>query len=181
MSDPGEDKALAAYRAALGGKGKRRNLAVQLIAIGSAAAAVGVVAVGAMFITGGDRASKASVSGERDPFLCETARAGRNDAEEAAIEAGKAEPPPADAPKVLYFCSPTRTEIMKRTRGRAERQMLLANAVYALEVDGKTRVIGLAARGMRYGWDGKVCEALASAATPEGVLLAGVPIDPKSC
>ena len=182
MSDE-EERRLAAYRAALGGERRRTrgSLTMRLIAVGSVVGVGAAVAVGFMFVTASDRASKADPTGYRDPFLCEKAMADKFDAEADAIADGTAKPPPADAPKVLYFCSPQATAIVKTSGGQAERQALMANAIYALEMDGRTRVAGLAQAGMRYGWNGKLCETLKPLPAGGVLLLKGEPVDPASC
>jgi hypothetical protein len=183
MSDE-EDKAhLAAYRAALSGERRRTRggLTMRLIAAASVVGVGAAAAVGVMFFTASDRASLADPTGYRDPFLCEKALLSKFEDEADAIANGDAKPPPPGSPKVLYLCSPQATAILKTTAAGAERQELLANAIYALEIDGRTTVSGLTQPGMRYGWEGKMCEALKPLPAGGRLVLKGEPVDPKSC
>jgi len=182
--DGDEDPArLAAYRAALGGERRRTRggLTSRLIAIGSVVGVGAAVAVGVMFFSASDRKSLADPTGYRDPFLCEKAILSKFEDEADAIANGDAKPPPPGSPKVLFFCSPKATAIVKTSGGVAEQQKLLANAIYALEIDGRTTVAGLAQPGMRYGWEGKLCESLKPLPAGGALLLKGEPVDPKSC
>jgi hypothetical protein len=56
---------------------------------------------------------------------------------------------------------------------------VLANAIYALEADGKTTASGLRQDGMRYGWNGKLCHALKPG--PADAVVTGDLVDPASC
>jgi hypothetical protein len=85
-----EDQALAAYRAALGGERRRtkRSLTTRMLAVASVLAVGGAVAVGALFFTRGDQASRADPTGYRDPSLCEVALQDTFDTEAEAIADG---------------------------------------------------------------------------------------------
>jgi hypothetical protein len=174
-----EDRSLNAFREALSGRRTRKNRSAQVIGVASVFAVIAAVAVGAMFFTGGDRTSKADPTGYRDPFICEKALRDKFEAEADAAEAGKPPSRKAGDPEQLFFCATDATRIAKLRGGKAEGQKIMANAIYALEIDGQTRVKGLDVQGMRFGWAGKVCAALKA---PAGeVLLKGIPVDPVSC
>ncbi len=141
MSDPDEQPALGAFRKALGDQRTRGAGTRRLIAIASVLGVGAVLAVGYMSFTGADRTSKAVPAGERDTSVCEELLATQTEAD----------------PKRFYFCSPSPGVIVRIQGGRKETQRLLANAVYEFELDGATRLVGLASPGARYGWNRKVC------------------------
>src|SRR5258706_6869719 len=132
MSEDEDRARLTAYRAALGGQRRRTRggLTMRLITAASVLGVGAAAAVGFMFFTASDRTSKADPSGYRDPFLCEKALSSKFEDEADAIANGEAKPSPG-APKLLLFCSPQATSIVKIHGGVSENQQLLANAIYA--------------------------------------------------
>src|SRR5260221_1560770 len=152
MSEDEDRARLTAYRAALGGQRRRTRggLTMRLIAVASVLGVGAAAAVGFMFFTASDRTSKADPSGYRDPFLCEKALSSKFEDEADAIANGDAKPAPPGTPKLLLFCSPQATSIVKIHGGVSEKQQLLANAIYALEMDGRTSVAVLMPPCMRY-------------------------------
>jgi hypothetical protein len=158
-----EEHALETLRHALVDQEQRGGGPFRLIAIASMLAVGGVVAVGIVFFSGYGRPTKPTT--QRDPFVCEELLAAKTEADRNSF----------------YFCSPGPGEMVRIKGERQETQRILANAVYELDLDGATRIVGIAAPGARYGWDGKVCTSLAATYAAGAVPLASPPVDLESC
>src|SRR5690348_9590973 len=81
------------------------------------------------------------------------------------------------APGKFLVCAPTARIVYRLQAGRREPLSLAANAVYELPIDGRTRVEGLSAPNMRYGYGGTSCDRLAAGIGDKTVLLDAVPLD----
>ena len=85
------------------------------------------------------------------------------------------------APGKFLVCSAAARTVYRIADGRRQPLSLAANAVYELAIDGRTRIEGLSAPDMRFGYGGTSCERLAGKADGKAVLLDGVPVDKSSC
>ena len=85
------------------------------------------------------------------------------------------------SPGKFLVCSAAARTVYRLADGKREPLALAANAVYELPIDGRTRMEGLSAPDMRYGYGGTSCERLAAQGDGKTVLLSGVPVDKASC
>jgi hypothetical protein len=85
----------------------------------------------------------------------------------------------AAAPGKFLVCAGAPRIVYRLQGGQRQALSLAANAVYELPIDGRTRIEGLSAPEMRYGWGGTSCERLTSSS--KTVLLDGPPVDRASC
>lgn len=87
----------------------------------------------------------------------------------------------AAAPGKFLVCASTPRIVYRTLAGRREPLSLAVNTVYELPIDGRTRVEGLSAPDLRYGYGGTSCDRLAAGIGNKAVLLDGVPLDKQSC
>ncbi|HEX7760660.1 MAG TPA: hypothetical protein VF459_14230 [Caulobacteraceae bacterium] len=87
----------------------------------------------------------------------------------------------AAAPTKFFICASRAKTIYRLTAGQRVAMPLMANAVYDLPLDGRTRVEGLSSPDMRYGYRRGYCTALKPAFEDKTFLLAEPPVDLGSC
>lgn len=87
----------------------------------------------------------------------------------------------AASPDRFLVCASAPRVVYKLEAGRREPLSLAANTVYQLPIDGRTRIEGLAAPDLRYGYGGTSCERLTGHPGDKPVLLDAVPVDKQSC
>lgn len=85
------------------------------------------------------------------------------------------------APTKFLVCASRAKTIYRLTAGRRESMRLMANAVYDLPLDGRTRIEGLSSPDMRYGFARRYCGRLMPAFENRTFLLAQPPVDTESC
>lgn len=85
------------------------------------------------------------------------------------------------APAKFLVCASRAKTIYRLSDGRRESMRLMANAVYDLPLDGRTRIEGLSSPDMRYGFERRYCGRLKPAYENQTFLLAQPPVDPESC
>ncbi len=85
------------------------------------------------------------------------------------------------SPGKFLVCASTPRIVYRLQAGQRQPLSLAANSVYELQIDGRTRIEGLAAADMRYGYGGTSCERLAAGTGNKTILLDAVPLDKQSC
>jgi hypothetical protein len=85
------------------------------------------------------------------------------------------------APGKFLVCASRAKIVYRLVDGQRQPLSLLANAVYELPIDGRTRIEGLSSPDMRYGYRGGYCEHLSPSAENKTFLLNAAPVDKASC
>ncbi|MBS0408963.1 MAG: hypothetical protein JSR86_03530 [Proteobacteria bacterium] len=85
------------------------------------------------------------------------------------------------SPGKFLVCSAATRTVYRLADGQRQPLGLAANTVYELPIDGRTRMEGLSAPDMRYGYGGTSCERLTKDVDGKTFLLNSVPVDKSSC